>query len=39
MQSLLPNFVSKEVFPEVAAVAASTAQFAFIVGPAIGGIL
>ncbi|HEX7415124.1 MAG TPA: MFS transporter [Bacteroidia bacterium] len=39
MQSLLPNVVSKEVFPEVAAIAASTAQFAFIIGPAIGGIL
>jgi MFS family permease len=39
MQSLLPNVVSKEVFPEVAALAASTAQFAFILGPAIGGIL
>ena len=39
MQSLLPNVVSKEVFPEVAALAASTAQFAFIIGPAIGGIL
>ena len=35
MQSLLPNIVSKEVFPEVAALAASTAQFAFIIGPAI----
>ncbi len=39
MQSLLPNVVSKEVFPEVAALSASTAQFAFIIGPAIGGIL
>lgn len=39
MQSLLPNVVSKEIFPEVAALAASTAQFAFIIGPAIGGIL
>ncbi len=39
MQSLLPNVVSKEVFPEVAALAASTAQFAFILGPALGGIL
>ena len=38
MQSLLPNVVGKEVFPEVAALAASTAQFAFIIGPAIGGI-
>jgi MFS family permease len=39
MQSLLPNVVSKEVFPEVAALAASTAQLAFIIGPAIGGVL
>jgi len=39
MQSLLPNVVSKEIFPEVAAVATSTAQFAIIVGPAIGGFL
>lgn len=39
MQSLLPKVVSKEVFPEVAALSASTAQFAFIIGPAIGGIL
>lgn len=39
MQSLLPNVVSKELFPKVAAIAASTAQFAFIAGPAIGGIL
>lgn len=39
MQSLLPNIVSREVFPEVAALSASTAQFAFIIGPAIGGIL
>jgi MFS family permease len=39
MQSLLPNVVNKEVFPKVAAIATSTAQFAFIAGPAIGGIL
>lgn len=39
MQSLLPNVVSKEIFPEVAALSASTSQFAFIIGPAIGGIL
>ena len=39
MQSLLPNIVSKKIFPEVAALSASTAQFAFIIGPAIGGIL
>jgi MFS family permease len=36
MQSLLPNVVSKELFPEVAAFATSTAQFAIIIGPAIG---
>ena len=39
IQSLLPNVVSKKVFPEVAAISASTAQLAFIIGPAIGGIL
>jgi MFS family permease len=39
MQSLLPNVVSKEVFPKVAALASSTAQFAIILGPALGGIL
>ena len=39
MQSLLPNVVSKELFPEVAAFATSTAQFAIIIGPAIGGVL
>ena len=39
MQSLLPNVVSKELFPEVAALATSTAQFAIILGPAIGGVL
>ncbi len=39
MQSLLPNVVSKELFPEVAALATSTAQFAIIIGPAIGGVL
>jgi len=38
MKSLLPNVVSKELFPEVAALATSTAQFAIILGPAIGGI-
>ena len=39
MQSLLPNVVIKEVFPEVAALSASTAQFASIMGPAIGGAI
>jgi len=38
MQSLLPNVVSKELFPEVAALATSMSQFAIIVGPAIGGV-
>jgi MFS family permease len=37
-QSLLPNVVRKELFPEVAALATSTSQFAIIVGPAIGGV-
>jgi hypothetical protein len=33
------NVVSKELFPEVAALATSIAQFAIILGPAIGGVL
>ena len=39
MQSLLPNIVSKEVFPRAAAVMASASQFAVIIGPGIGGLL
>ena len=39
MQSLLPNVVSKELFPKAVALATSTAQVAIILGPAIGGVL
>jgi MFS family permease len=39
MQALLPNIVSKDVFPRAAALMASVWQFAVIVGPGLGGIL
>lgn len=39
MQSLLPNIVSKEIFPRATALAASAFQTAVIVGPALGGML
>jgi len=39
MTSLLPNVVSKDLFPRAAALSASTSQFAVIIGPALGGIL
>lgn len=39
MQALLPNIVSKDVFPRASALISSASQFSFIVGPAIGGIL
>ncbi|MDQ7092876.1 MFS transporter [Desulfosporosinus sp. PR] len=39
MQALLPNVVSKELFPRVAALATSISQLAIILGPAIGGAL
>lgn len=39
MQSMLPNIVSKEIFPRAAALAASAFQTAVIVGPALGGML
>lgn len=39
MQALLPNVVSKELFPQAAAWSASAFQFAIILGPALGGIL
>lgn len=38
-QSLLPNLVSKELFPKAAALAASSFQTAVIIGPALGGLL
>jgi MFS family permease len=39
MQALLPNIVSKDIFPSAAALISSVSQFAVIVGPALGGIL
>lgn len=39
MQALLPNIVSKELFPQAAAWLASAFQFAVIIGPALGGVL
>lgn len=39
MQALLPNIVSRELFPKAATWAASAFQIATILGPALGGIL
>jgi len=39
MQTLLPNIVSKDVFPRASALMSSVSQFAVIIGPAVGGIL
>ncbi|MDT8719259.1 MFS transporter [Clostridium sp. 19966] len=39
MQALLPNIVSKEVFPRASALMSSVSEFAVIIGPAMGGIL
>lgn len=39
MQALLPNIVSKDVFPRATAILASAFQFAVIVGPSLGGII
>ncbi|MFW2489068.1 MFS transporter [Clostridium chromiireducens] len=39
MQALLPNIVSREVFPRASALMSSVSEFAVIVGPAVGGIL
>jgi MFS family permease len=39
MQALLPNIVSKDVFPKASALMSSVSQFAVIIGPAVGGIL
>jgi len=39
MQALLPNIVSKEAFPQAAAMTASAFQFAVIIGPGLGGFL
>jgi MFS family permease len=39
MQALLPNIVSKDIFPRASALMSSVSQFAVIIGPAVGGIL
>jgi Arabinose efflux permease len=39
MQALLPNIVSREIFPRASALMSSVSEFAVIVGPAVGGIL
>lgn len=39
MQALLPNIVSKDIFPRAAALMSSVSQFATIIGPGAGGIL
>lgn len=39
MQALLPNIVSKEIFPRASALMSSVSEFAVIIGPAVGGIL
>lgn len=39
MQSMLPNIVSKEIFPRAAALSSSAFQTSVIIGPALGGLL
>ena len=39
MNALMPGLVSEAEFPRAAAVAASSMQAAFIIGPALGGLL
>lgn len=39
MQALLPNIVSRDIFPRAAALMSSVSQFAVITGPAVGGML
>ena len=39
MQALLPNIVSKKIFPRASALMSSVSEFAVIIGPAVGGIL
>ncbi len=39
MQSLLPNVVSKEIFPKAVALSSSAFEIAVIIGPSLGGIL
>ncbi|GKU24650.1 MFS transporter [Clostridium folliculivorans] len=39
MQALLPNIVSKDIFPRASALMSSVSEFAVIIGPGVGGIL
>ncbi len=39
MQALLPNIVSRDIFPKASALMSSVSEFAVIIGPAVGGIL
>lgn len=39
MQSLMPGLIRRELLPRAAALSASSMQTAFIVGPALGGVL
>ena len=39
MQALLPNIVTRDVFPRASALMSSVSEFAVIIGPAVGGIL
>jgi len=39
MQALLPNIVSRDMFPRASALMSSVSEFAVIIGPAVGGIL
>lgn len=39
MQALLPNIVSRNIFPRASALMSSVSEFAVIIGPAVGGIL
>ena len=39
MQALLPNIVSRDIFPRASALVSSVSQVAVIIGPAVGGIL
>lgn len=39
MQAVLPNIVSREIFPRASALMSSVSEFAVIVGPGVGGML
>lgn len=39
MQALLPNIVSRAIFPRASALMSSVSELAVIIGPAVGGIL